>query len=202
MNIKILTLGSFQTNTYVITNNNESILIDCGENINMYKNYFDNLNIKGIFLTHGHFDHIDGLKFFNDKDIYIYKDEYDFLTNKDLSLYSLINKNIPFDITNYKVHLLSDNETINIIGLKIKVIHTPGHTKGSCCYLIDDKLFTGDTLFCESFGRYDFPTGNLKELRKSINKLLLLDESIIIYPGHDESSTILNEKLNNPIRYE
>ncbi len=95
---------------------------------------------------------------------------------------------------------LKDNEKITFGNHEIKVIHTPGHTKGGACFLVGDKIFTGDTLFKESVGRTDLPGGNFDEIKSSIeNKLFTLDENLKVYPGHGPSSTIGYEKKNNGV---
>ena len=96
----------------------------------------------------------------------------------------------------FKYYLVNDNKII-IDNLKIKCITTPGHTKCSVCYLLDDNLFTGDTLFDRSVGRTDFPTGNSLELRESLKKILKFNINFTIYPGHNNSSTIEEQKIKN-----
>ena len=96
----------------------------------------------------------------------------------------------------FKYKLLNDNEVI-IDKFNIKCIHTPGHTKDSMCYLIDNDLFTGDTLFDRSIGRTDFPTGNTLEMRQSLKKILSFNKNYVIYPGHNNSSTIEEQKEKN-----
>jgi glyoxylase-like metal-dependent hydrolase (beta-lactamase superfamily II) len=97
---------------------------------------------------------------------------------------------------------LEDGETVNLSGVKIKTILTPGHTAGCACYLVKadegEVLFTGDTLFAGTIGRTDLPTGNLKTLRQSLKKLAALTEDYPIYPGHEESTTLFAEKKRNP----
>ena len=93
---------------------------------------------------------------------------------------------------------IDENVEFSIGDKKIKVISTPGHTVGGVCYFVDDKLFTGDTIFLESIGRTDLPTGNLKTLRQSLKKLAALTEDYPIYPGHEESTTLFTEKKRNP----
>ena len=88
---------------------------------------------------------------------------------------------------------------MDVYGYKIQVFETPGHTIGSVCLQIEDALFTGDTLFKESYGRTDFPTGSMKQLVLSIKKLFAMDENLRVYPGHNEPTTIKAEKIYNPI---
>ena len=193
------TNGDFFENTYLLTNDlNEGLLIDPGEGIDKYLDEINKFEIKGILLTHGHLDHIDGIKYFKDLPIYIYKDEVSFLNDSNKSLYKYFNKHIPFNSNELNVIELEEG-IINLLGYSIQIIHTKGHTIGSCCYLVDNKyLFSGDTLFQCSIGRTDFPTGNNNDLTNSLNKLKLLDDSIKIYPGHGVETTISFEKKYNP----
>ena len=99
-----------------------------------------------------------------------------------------------------KVTTFNENSDLRLGNKKIKIIHTPGHTQGSCCFLIDNELFSGDTLFYGSVGRTDLAGGNFKQLQNSIvNKLFKLDDNINVYPGHDTRTTIgKKKKYNSP----
>ena len=101
-----------------------------------------------------------------------------------------------------KIKIIKDNDKINIGKIKVKVLHTPGHSPGSVCYLFDNKLITGDTLFVEGIGRMDLPGGDKRAVSESLKKLKKLDENIEVYPGHNygskDNSTIGYEKKNNP----
>ena len=205
MIIKRFVLGMASTNSYVVTNTDtkECVIVDIGAHSLVMENYIkDNgYTLKGVLLTHGHFDHImglDGIVKSYDVPVYIYEDEMDML--KDPSL----NASVSFGL-NYafggKVNGLRDGEVFSIAGLEFKVIHTPGHTAGGCCYLIEDEkvLFSGDTLFRTSVGRSDLPTGSGSALIRSIReKLMELPEDIKVYPGHMDSTTIGYEKKYNP----
>ena len=94
---------------------------------------------------------------------------------------------------------IEDGDILKVGDMDIKCIHTPGHTKGGMCFLIEDKVFTGDTLFQGAIGRWDFIGGNFDELIKSINeKLLILENNVEVYPGHGPKSTIIFERMGNP----
>lgn len=197
--MKVFTNGDFFENTYLINNEeNEAILVDPGEGIDDYLEEINQYNIKAILLTHGHMDHIDGIKHFLNVPIYIYKDEEDFLSSPDLSLYRYFNKHMPFNISDLSIHLLEEG-TINLLGFNIEVIVTPGHTKGSVCYLVDNKyLFSGDTLFQCSIGRTDFPTGSNLDMNKSLDRLKKLSDDVRVFPGHGAETSIKFEKQYNP----
>lgn len=206
MSIKIgkLTLGMYQTNCYFLykEGNSEVILVDpadSGEYI------YDKLaehgfEVKHILLTHGHFDHIYGcksLKAKTDAKIYCHEAEAELLGDSSLN----VSDNVGRPVMLLADEWLTDGEERTFSDMTFKVIHTPGHTEGSCCYYFEDGhiLIAGDTLFCESVGRTDFPTGSSRKLISSIKeKLFLLPGDTRVYPGHGGSTTIDNEKENDP----
>lgn len=201
--MKILTyqLGSLSTNCHVVINeNNEAICFDIGGDsgylkINEIKEKFE---IKAVFLTHGHFDHVGGVADFckGKIPVYIGENELDFISNSQLNLSSLFGENCK----TFEVEVLKDGQIVEICGFKVETIFTPGHTKGSVSYKIGNNIFCGDLLFRGSFGRIDFPTGNSKDLIKSANKILNLS-GCILYSGHGECTTTDEEKITNPINY-
>lgn len=152
----------------------------------------EKLKITKIILTHYHYDHAQKADELADKTnagIYFHEDEGQFLktTIKNASI---------------KSNKLKGNDEINIGKIKIKIIHTPGHTAGSICLLFENRLITGDTLFVGAVGRTDLPGGDAVKLFESLQKLKKLDDKVEIYPGHDYGetpfSTIGDEKKNNP----
>lgn len=199
MEIRTLVLSGFQTNCFIVYNDEtkEAIIIDPASSPERVVDKIVSFGCipKAILLTHGHGDHIGAVEELKNKykiKVYVHKDEKETLENPEINLSYMMGENISFspDI------LLEDGETINIAGFKIKVIHTPGHTKGSCCYLFEEYgvLFSGDTLFYGSYGRTDFPTGSQSQLMRSIKeKLLILDPTTVVYSGHGSETTIGDE---------
>lgn len=195
---KIVT-GEFQTNTYIISNHGKCILIDPGLGFaQAAARLKEKYEVVAIFLTHGHMDHIDGIQYF-DVPIYIHEAELPFLEDPSLSLYRMFGMKQPFQVSKLKLVVLKDEMEFELLGYKFKVMHTPGHTRGSVVYHYQNKLFSGDTLFHMSMGRTDFPTGDAIELRRSLNHIInAFDNTTEVYPGHEEKTTIGFERKHNP----
>lgn len=153
-----------------------------------------------ILLTHGHFDHIWGgakLRQLSSAKIYALDKEEPLLMSSDMNVSEMAGRACTLKCNDFFV----DGQELDILGFKIKVIATPGHTAGSCCFYFEDEglLISGDTLFEASVGRTDFPTGSSSELIRSIKaKLMVLPDDTVVYPGHGGPTTIGDEKLNNP----
>lgn len=196
MNIQIIKNSYFQVNTYIFELNDKVFVIDPGNNISDILSKLNNKTIDYILLTHGHMDHIYNVKFLVKKyncKVYASSKDSDFI-NGIAILDPLFDKNNHnFEYIDYK----------NFEFEGIDIIYTPGHSKGSVCIFVRNEniLFSGDTLFYDSFGRYDFIGGNLNELKLSINLLFSLNESTIIYPGHGPFTTIKREKEHNIIKF-
>ena len=189
----------FEENTYIVIDGNLGFVVDPGLNFSNIIKEYENIDFKFAILTHAHIDHVDGIKCFN-KPIYILEEEYESLFNPDITLYSMMDLEIPYLDKKKNVIKINDGDSLSFGGYEIKVIKTPGHTKGSACYLFNHNvLFTGDTLFKGSVGRCDLPTGNEIELNKSLAYLVnKLSNKVTIYPGHGKNSTIGEEKKSNP----
>lgn len=193
-------LGELATNSYIIADEDtkNAVLFDAPDNANKILDYLQKkeLILKKIFLTHAHFDHILALKEIKEATgakILLHKDEEKYLKDNSLNLSPK-----PLDLPEAD-QLLDDNEVISLDQLTIRVIHTPGHTEGSVCYLVNDVLISGDTLFLGSIGRADFPLGNFEDEISSIKeKLMLLDDEAKVYPGHGFSTKIGKERKENP----
>ena len=200
MEIKVLPMGMIGANCYIITGETGAVLIDTGEYSEKLEQFLKVNSDKErlILLTHSHFDHIGGalkLRENTGVKIGIGEKEAPSLLDGNLNLSNRFRANLaPFsaDVT------FSDGEKIKVGDLEFTVIETPGHTVGGVCYLIEDCLFSGDTLFFESIGRTDFPGGDISVLNKSLKKLMELPDNIAVFAGHGESSTIEHERQFNP----
>ncbi len=188
MIFKQIKVGMMQNFSYIIGDNGEAAVVDPGWD---YKKLIDvcekeKLKITKILLTHTHYDHAMDLK-------KIVK-----ATNAEVYVHKLEN----LKDKGFKIKNIEDDDIINVGKTKIKVLHTPGHSSGSVCFLFDKILITGDTLFVGAIGRVDLPGSNEEEMMKSLKGLGKLDDDIEVYPGHDygekASSTIGYEKKNNP----
>ncbi len=204
MIVETIVVNHFQVNNYLVIceKTKEAALIDAGGDIdkvlNTAKKY--NANIKYVLNTHGHVDHVAGICELKEKTgakVFLHKDD-NFLIGhyKDhAQIYGFQKENAP-EIDEF---IKEDGFEIKLGELVVKTIHTPGHSKGSVCYVIDNAMFAGDTLFCESVGRTDLPGGSYEELKDSIeNKLFTLSDDIKVYPGHGASTSIGHEKKYNP----
>ena len=196
--IKIKCLeNEFTQNTYLIELENYCVVIDAGYPLEKMK-LITSKPIKAVLLTHGHFDHINHIEEYDKENILIYASKYlkEILndTRKNASL--LFNQPHKFNVKNLKC--VEDNEEIEVDNHRIKCFNTQGHSIDSMCYVIDDEiLFSGDTVFSNSVGRDDLPTGDKKELIKSLNRVLNLDYKIL-YSGHGIPSDKEEQKRNIP----
>lgn len=196
MIIKAVMAGIYDANCYIVmdSESKEAVVLDPGGDGPKLEKVIDDMGakVKYILLTHGHVDHVGGVEYLADKykvPFYINKIDEE-LMETDNSVYGSIRKADGY---------LQDGDKLTFGNKIINVIHTPGHTKGGVCFLIDDKCFTGDTLFQGSIGRTDFIGGDFKEIINSIKtKLLTLGDNVQVYPGHGPSSTIAFEKERNP----
>lgn len=202
MIIKQFIAGQLENNMYLVADeaSKKAVLIDASSNIPELTEFAKDYDVEYILLTHGHFDHIMGLTSLKQalgaqavicKDDLVISDNI----NEFTSLFGL-----PDTVPPVYDKYIKDGDIINVGNLKIKVIHTPGHTEGGVCYLIEDNLFSGDTLFKQSVGRTDLFGGNFNKLVDSIkNKLFKLDSNIKVFPGHGDMTTIGFEKKYNQL---
>lgn len=205
MKIQTFPNGIYGATTYFIydENSREGAIIDATCSIDEIKHIAckNCINLKYILITHGHFDHVycieEAKEAFKTAQVLIHKDDMELLNNipTQCSLVGIEEIKIPCvdGLLGNNSHNLKLGET------EIKIIHTKGHSKGGVCYLINNILFSGDTLFQGSIGRYDLWGGSEKELLESISqKLFTLDDDTIVYPGHGDKTTIGYEKKFNP----
>lgn len=199
-----ITMGSCATNCYFVYREGEKQVLffdpaDQGETL------YQALSGKGfeiaaILLTHGHFDHIWGaqkLRGLSGAKIYAYEGEEKLLLDAEMNVSEMAGRACTVKANEF----LKDGEERTMAGMAFRVIATPGHTSGSCCYYFEEAgmLISGDTLFQESVGRTDFPTGSSSEIVRSIKeKLFTLPDKVKVYPGHGETTTIEYEKMYNP----
>lgn len=206
VNLKVeeFCVGEVQTNCYFVVNKatNELLVVDPGASAGMLAERIKENGYQpvAILLTHGHFDHAgaaEELSKLLDVKIYAHEAEKETLENPKYNQSVMLGKTEGY----YADVYVKDGEMLDLAGFSIRVLHTPGHTVGGCCYYIpkEDALFSGDTLFCQSVGRTDFPGGSMGQLVRSIReKLMTLPEHIKVYPGHMDQTTIGLEKQWNP----
>lgn len=207
MKIDRLILGAFETNCYVVRDSDsatECLIIDAGLQADRLIDFLGRhkLNPVAVILTHGHADHIAGVALLRQSfpriKVHIHKLDAQMLTQPEHNLSAFAGEPIT---TGPADSLLQDGDIIEQAGVKLQVLHTPGHTPGGICLYSKDEeiVFTNDTLFAESVGRTDFPGGSTSRLIKSIRgKLLTLPEQTKVYPGHGPVTTIAHEKAGNP----
>ncbi len=195
-------LNSLRTNTYFIINEktSEALVVDPGWDSHELTDYIadEHLNVVAVLLTHGHFDHIHGVKMLQDLGIKVIasEKERELLGDEVMNLSARFKR--PVTVTPDET--VSDGDVLSLAGFEIRVIETPGHTSGCVCYEIEaeNALFTGDTLFEGTIGRTDVPTGDwATEVASVRERLFTLPDDMICYPGHGECTTIGNEKKYN-----
>lgn len=199
--VDYLTVGPFSENCYILsTQNSDAIIIDAGDEAHQIIEFIKEKELKplAIFSTHAHLDHVDAvgeLKNHFKIPFYLHKGDLVMLKSIKQQAASVgLECNFPPVVDKF----LEDSETMTLGKFKIKVLHTPGHTPGGSCFLIEDMLFSGDTLFAGSIGRTDFPGGSYDALIDSIQKKILpLGDDIKVFPGHGRSTTIGEERRSN-----
>lgn len=200
MIVKNFIKSPLDNNNYVLIDekSKEAVLFDCSEPCNDIMDYIVSMGakLKYIFLTHGHFDHVLGVNYFREKynvPVYIYKD--------DKPLLNYIGDYISGASVPVVDDVIDEQSKFFIGSHQIKIIHTAGHSKGSACFLVEDNLFSGDTLFFHTYGRTDLPTGSDEDMFESLTKLFsLLSDDVKVFPGHGKPTSIGAEKIRYNLR--
>lgn len=192
LKIHVLPLGDYQTNCYIVheENSTDCLIIDPGYEPETLSSYLEEkgLTPEAILLTHCHFDHVGAVK-----DLAAQYDCKVFLDKKELAMPPMLTNGPLYYTDGY-----GDGDTLTLAGIPIQVLETPGHTPGSVCLIMEDTLFSGDTLFAGSCGRTDLPCGDARAMRDSLRRLAALSENYRVCPGHGPSSTLNREKKTNP----
>ncbi len=200
MKVKRAMLGDMGNNCYLITDeeSGESALIDCTDYSQKMQQLIAGANLKYILLTHGHFDHIGGLREVQNATgatVMVSEEDAPMLTSSKESLAAYC-KAPHEDVPQYET--FKDGDVIMLGSTKITVMATPGHTKGSVSFITGGYIFSGDTLFYMSCGRTDFPGGSVADMKRSLKKLAALKGDYKVCPGHDSETTLQFERAHNP----
>lgn len=196
--VKKIVNGGLQNNSYIVKIGSQCIVIDPASKIVKAEVEKDCLQVLAVLLTHGHFDHIKGVSPFMDEQVpvYIHKSDNPKCTGEVMLDWLKRFRIEPFSCSNFA----EDGEVLNFDDLQVKVIHTPGHSSGGVSYVIKNVVFSGDTLFLCSYGRYDFEDSSFNDLKNSIVvKLFGLNGDYVVYPGHGDSTTMDYEREGNMI---
>ena len=192
LNIETLPLGAYQTNCYIVwgENSHDCIVIDPGYAPEQVILEAEDLGkqITAILLTHGHFDHVGGVKGIAERlGCPVYLHEAELSQPEEMTAGPLCYTNT-----------YGEGDILQVAGLTLRVLHTPGHTPGSVCLLAEDTLFAGDTLFQNSIGRTDFPGGSFVRMQNSLRRLAALEGNFRVLPGHGPETTLDDERTYNP----
>ncbi len=202
MDIINISSGYMSANTYILKDSatGDAAIVDPGGDSEyiISQIHLNSANVKYIFLTHGHFDHILALgriREYTGAKVYIHALDNVCLNNPTFSLMTHIGRSDRFGDADV---LLDGGEEIAVGESTVRVMHTPGHTPGSVCFITDNGIISGDTLFYESIGRTDFPGGSFESIEDSIKKLYSIEGDITVYPGHGRATSIEHERKFNP----
>ncbi len=177
-------------NTYILKRFDTVMLIDPAFDIYAIKELIKGYRVAGILLTHGHARHSDLIGNFNCP-VYLHRNDYNLFISDDLCGYNKLGKKRDYNLNQIFIKFVDDQTKIPFLDKNILVIHTPGHTKGSVCYLFEDRLYTGDTLLEDKHGKVSQPEGSLTQIRNSIKKLYkVFSDQIDVYPGHGNPTSL------------
>lgn len=202
MDFSVIVTGVLEENCYIVYDESgDCVIIDPGDDSDAIADYIaeNDLEPKAILLTHGHFDHTGAVVALKERyevlPVYIHYDDSKMLSEPESQGAFDFGEGDEFVADKY----VEDGEELTFGNLKFKVLHTPGHSKGSCCYLWNNHLFSGDTLFRGSVGRVDFPGGSEASMMRTLREVIAtLPKELQVHPGHGEFTTIEEELLANP----
>ena len=206
MVVKKIELGSLSTNCYILIDEStkKAAIIDPADYNDELKDLLDSCDISSIeyiLLTHGHFDHLQGVaklkEIYKSAEIAIHSLDADCLVDPEKSLSATSPFATQIQIPVKADIILNDNDEFKLGNLNIEVLHTPGHTRGSICFLCEDVIFSGDTLFCKTVGRTDFEGGSMEDMLKSVLRIGNLPGDYTVYPGHNRETTLEEERQHN-----
>ncbi|MFI3175028.1 MAG: MBL fold metallo-hydrolase [Bacillota bacterium] len=198
--VKTFVMGAVGVNGYVVSGEDgKACIIDCDAPSQKMLDYIDEkeLEITHLLLTHGHGDHIGAVEEIKQKygcEVVACKKEESILLDPKLNFSMMMGASMTVTADRF----VSDGDTIAVGEMEFKVIETPGHTVGSVCYIVQDNMFSGDTLFEGSCGRTDLPTGDTATIMKSLKRLKALEENYVVYPGHGPYTSLEIERQSNP----
>lgn len=201
MQVQQFVLGMFETNCYIVTGREtgKCVLIDPADDAGTLISYMEEKKLEPevVLLTHGHYDHFLAIPKLQERwpNLPVYCHPLD--CPKELEEHDM-GMVFPTVTAFANVRGLEEGQELNFVGISFRVIHTPGHTRGSVVFLAEDAMFTGDTLFCGSIGRTDFAGGSMKQMRESLKRLAAMPGEWLVYPGHEDTTKLSIERKLNP----
>lgn len=202
MRIISVATGEILENSYIVFDEGtkQGVVVDPGDDAERIMTQIDKngVAITHILLTHGHWDHIGAVDTLRERygaKVAIHEADAEMLTSERKNLSFL--RGIPLTLGSADV-LFKDKDALDVGNMHITVMHTPGHSPGSVCYVVDNAMLSGDTLFEGSIGRTDLPGGSMEQMRASLERLKAIEEDCEVYPGHGGATTLAEEKAMNP----
>lgn len=200
MQIKTLVSKFVESNSYIIIENETVLIIDPSVEVEVIKKHIGDKKVAGVLLTHGHADHIAYLKdYLNEYNclIYCHKNARRKIEDANLNHSKYTSSSIAYHFQTEQYKFVSEGNEYKIQDISFKVLETPGHSDCSICFIIEEAMFSGDTLFKSSIGRTDLYSGDSYIMHESLKKINRIEEDYFVYPGHDENTTLSFEKTNN-----